>query len=191
MKTRFLRTLLMGAFALFFASFADAQTPPPPSFAPAKVAIVHSDMFADQKLGITRFLDVQKKLNLEFKQTLDELQKLKGQMDTIEKDLRTVPQPLVDQKAIGDKADLFERLKREFNFRSGEADSLMGKRFQELMKPVSDEVSTMLANFAKKNGIDIVIDASKTGGVYVFNNAPDITSQFVAYVNAQASNAKP
>ncbi len=191
MKTHYLQSILLASFVLFCASVVSAQQPPAQNFAPAKVAIVQSAMFADQKVGIGRFLDVQKKLNLEFKQTLDDLQKLKGQLDTVEKDLRTVPSNLMNEKAIGDKADLFERLKREFNFRSGEADAAMGKRYQEMMKPVSDEVSTMLANFAKKNGIDIVIDASKTGGVYVFNNAPDITSQFVAYVNSQATTAKP
>ena len=183
--------MLFGTFVLFSASTGSAQSAPAPSFAPAKVAIVHSEIFADQKLGISKFLDVQKKLNEEFKQTVSELQKLKGQMDTVEKDIRTLPPQLADQKTIGNKTDLYERLKREFNFRSGEADAAMGKRYQEMMKPVSDEVSTMLANFAKKNGIDIVIDASKTGGVYVFNNAPDITSQFVAYVNAQTPAAKP
>ena len=190
MKTYFLRSAALGAFVLLGASLGSAQATPTQAFAPAKVAIVHSAMFADQKLGISRFLDVQKKINLEFKQTMDDLQKLKGQMDTVAKDLRTVPSNLLDEKAIGDKTDLYERLKREFNFRSGEADAAIGKRYQEMMKPVSDEISTMLANFAKKNGIDIVIDASK-GGIYVFNNAPDITSQFVAYVNSQATTAKP
>ena len=94
---------------------------------------------------------------------------------------------IADEKAIGDKAEQFERLKREFGFRSNEANIAFEKRYEQLANPISDDVSKALAVFAKKNGIDVVIDASKNGGVYVFNNAADLTSQFVAYFNALGS----
>ena len=186
MKNHIFRLIVLG-FVLS-ASFvgSSAQTPAARNFAPLKVAVVYSEVFADQKLGITRFQSVRKTLDADFRQTREDLAKLKAQMDGIEKEIRDTAR-LADEKAIGDKAGQFERLKREFGFRSNEANIAFEKRYEQLAKPISDEVSKALAEFAKKNGIDVVIDASKNGGVYVFNNAADLTSQFVAYFNALGS----
>lgn len=189
MKCLTLRTLaVLFCMTLLLAVDASAQSTRVPPIAPAKVAVVYSSVFADQKLGISKFLAVQKTIQQEFKQTQDELLKLGNQLDALEKELRSTSQASPDQGAVGDKAEQFDRLKREFGFRSSEANTAIGKRFDQLMKPVSDEVSKALQEFAKKNSIDIVIDASKTGGVYVFSNAVDVTSQFVAYFNAQPAS---
>ncbi len=190
MKFHILKSLFLSGFVVMASSIlGSAQSMGVPPIAPAKVAVVYSDAFADQKLGITKFLAVQKKINGEFKETQDGLLKLKNQIDGIEKELINPP-PVADPKALGDKKALFERLKREFGFKSGEANNAFDTRYDELVKPVSDEVAKAMADFAKKNSIDILIDASKTGGVYVFSNAADVTPQFIAYFNAQAAKPK-
>lgn len=184
MKHYFLSWLVVSGFGLVgTAELVSGQASNAVSVSPAKIAVIHSEMFADQKLGITRFLAVQKKLDEEFKPTRDELAKLRAQIDGLERELRNPP-PIIHQKAIGEKALQFERLKREFGFRSNEANTLFEERYAALANPVSEDVSRALAEFAKKNGIDVVIDASKTGGVYVYNNAADMTASFVAFFNA-------
>jgi Skp family chaperone for outer membrane proteins len=155
------------------------------SAAPAstKIAVIYSEVFADEKIGITRFWAVKKTLEQEFEQTRRDLLKLKTQMDGMEKELRDGPK-VPDINSAANKARQFERLKREFGFRSGEASTAFEERYAELARPISEDVSRALAGFAKKNGIDMVIDGSKTGGVYVFNNAVDMTGSFIAFFNA-------
>jgi Skp family chaperone for outer membrane proteins len=156
----------------------------------AKIAVIYSDAFADEKAGITRFLAIRKTLELEFEPMRSDLLKLKTQMDGLEKELRDgVKVP--DINSAANKVRQLERLKREFGFRSNEANTTFEERYAELAKPISEDVSKALAEFAKKNGIAVLIDASKTGGVYVYSNAVDMTSSFVAYFNALPAKPTP
>ena len=189
MKNPILHRFFLSGFVLAVAVFlASTVTANAQAVTPAKVAVVTSDAFYDAKAGLTRFIVVQKTLDTEFKTRRDELAKLQAQIEVIEKEIRDTAK-IASAAAIAEKSDKYDSLKRDYRYKAEDAKKAFDKRSNDLMKPISDDVGKAMGDFAKRNGIDILIDVSKIEGVYVFNNAVDATAAFIAYFNAMP--AKP
>ena len=184
MKNPILHRFFLSGFAFAAAVLvASAVTADGQAIQSAKVAVVNSNAFSDPKGGLTRFIVVQRTLEAEFKPRQDELVRLRALIEALENEIRDTSS-IASAAAISEKSDKYESLKRDYNYKGEDAKKALNKRTNDLMKPISDDVGKVLGEFAKKNGIDILIDASKMDGVYIFNNAVDLTSAFVAHFNA-------
>lgn len=79
---------IFGAIFLFIAVSANAQV------AAAKIAFINTEMFLDEKGGITRFVSAYKKLEIEFKPAQDELNTINTKMESLAKEVQDMQKQL-------------------------------------------------------------------------------------------------
>ncbi len=167
------------AIAAFSAVPAAAQT-----VVPAKVATINSDAFLDPKSGVTKLVKAFGQLDAEFKPRHDEIDALIKQIDTLNNS--TPPAGVTDEKAATDKRAQIDRLSAEIRKKQQDGQAAYDKRMKELTDAIYADLMTSLDAYAKKRGIDVVLDTSKlNGGVYIFNKGVDITTAFIAEYNAK------
>lgn len=167
---------------------------PAPGTAPAKVAVpetriafVDTEAFADEKVGITRFVRALQTLEREFKPKTDEMLGIQAKMEQLAKDIETLSKSqVVDQRSIQAKRDEGGRLERELKYKKEEYDAATPKRYRELVAPISADIGQELDAFRKQHGITLVLDVTKLLPVILSaDNALDITEPFIAYYNAR------
>lgn len=163
------------------ANTAAAQIIPP-----SKVATINSDVFIDPKIGVTRLVKAFATLDAEFKPRHDEIDVLLTQLDVLNKP-SILPANIADQdpKVAAAKKGQIEQLTTNIKKKQQEGQALLDKRTKDLTNPIYADLMTSLDAFAKKRGIDLVLDVSKSNGVYIFNRGVDITTAFIAEYNAK------
>ncbi len=193
-----------------FAALANAQqpagrpagqpTPTPAATAPAasatapvqlpmsKMAVIYTDLFLDQKTGITKFNSVVTKLNGEFQKTKDELTQMQTRGTTLESEinkLREAPAGApVDQRSLQAKIDQLDQLKKDIQRKGEDAQANYNRRRQELFAPLQEEIGKALEAFAKARGINVIIDAAQVPLLYAADSI-DITRAFIADFNSK------
>lgn len=191
-----------------FAALANAQQPAgrpaaqptPTATAPAasatapvqlpmsKMAVIYTDLFLDQKTGITKFNSVVTKLNGEFQKTKDELTQMQTRGATLETEinkLREAPAGApVDQRSLQAKIDQLDQLKKDIQRKGEDAQANYNRRRQELFGPLQDEIGKALEAFAKARGINVIIDAAQVPLLYAADSI-DITRAFIADFNSK------
>lgn len=163
------------------------------AFTPARVATIVTASFDDPKAGVTRLVKAYAALDLEFKPKQNDLDAINTQLEKLAKEIgvlqTSLTNPAIDQNAqralIDAKNDEGARLQVEFKRKQEDAKAAYEKRSKVVIDPIIAEVSKALEAYAKKLGIDIVIDLSKTEGVYLYNLSSDITKAFVADYNSK------
>ena len=177
-----------------------AGTPPRPAASPApgtaparvavpesKIAFVDTEAFADEKVGIKRFVRGLQALQLEFKPQSDQMLGIQAKMAQLAKDIETLSKSqLVNQSSIQAKQEEGSRLERELKYKKEEYEAAMPKRYRELVSPISADIGKELDAFRKEHGITLVFDVTKLLPVILSaDNAMDITEPFIAYYNAR------
>ena len=134
---------------------ATAPTTPTPG-APAaatqlptsKMAVIYTDLFLDQKSGITKFNSVLAKLNGEFQKIKDELTQMQQRAQTLQDEITKLQQAgpgvPVDQRALQAKVDQLEQLKKDIQRKGEDAQAAYNRRRQELFAPLQDEIGKAL-----------------------------------------------
>ena len=190
--------------AAILAVSASAQTRPaggaPQATAPAasasanvpdtKIAYIDTSEFADEKAGITRYVNQMKTLEREFKPRQDELTTMQTRIKSIADEISRLTSgggsAVVDQKTIQAKQDEGERLGRDLKYKKEQADADFARRYQEVIRPVSQDIMTALNSFAQQRGITMILDISRMGeAVLTVNPAMDVTKAFIAEYNAK------
>lgn len=189
--------------AAILAVSASAQTRPaggaPASTAPgatasatvpeSKIAYIDTSEFADEKTGIGRYVSVMKTLEREFKPRQDELTNMQTRIKAIADEigkLTTGGNTVVSPQTIQQKQDEGERLGRDLKYKKEQADADFAKRYQEVIRPVSQDIMTALNAFAQQRGITMILDISRMGeAVLTVNPAMDVTKAFIAEYNAK------
>jgi len=166
------------------------QTAPPPTAAapnvPAsKVALINTEMFADEKQGIVRIVAAVKKVDGEFQPRRTELQQLQTRLQQLSDDIektKNVAAPAATQQ----KMDQLEQLKKEGQRKQEDAQAAYNKRMQEILAPVYEDIGKSLDAFGKAQGITLLLDASKIGpAILSAADATDVTRAFIADFNRQ------
>jgi outer membrane protein len=90
------------------------------------------------------------------------------------------------------KADLQARYESEvknLNRYAKDADDELRRKQMVLVKPISDEVNEIIADYGKKNDIDLILDTRAPGMVY---NSPkgDITDAILKLYDSKHKNTK-
>jgi Skp family chaperone for outer membrane proteins len=205
MKKTFVLTsaLVLFAFAAVSAVAQPAARPTPtPSPRPAallptrpadvtvpaaKIAVVNTEMFRDEKAGITRYLKVLKSLELEFQPRNAELNNLQTRIKAIADEINKLSgNVVVSPDTIRLKQDEGARLQRELKYKKEQADADMEKRYAEVVLPVSRDIGDALNEYANQHGLTMILDFSKfEPAILAFSPATDVTQAFIADYNSK------
>ena len=192
--------LIAAAFAVAVASFpAFAQTRPaaqpaaPATSAPAspasvpatKVALINTEMFADEKNGIVRMVAAIKRVENEFQAKKSELQQLQTRVSQLSDDIEKTKNVAAPQ-ATQQKVDQLEALKKEGQRKQEDAQTAYNKRMQEQLAPIYDDIGKSLDAFGKAQGITLLLDISKIApAILSAADATDVTRAFIADFNSK------
>lgn len=155
-----------------------------------KIAYIDTSEFADEKTGINRYVTQMKTLEREFKPRQDELTTMQTRIKTIADEIGRLTSAggasPVDPKTIQAKQDEGERLGRDLKYKKEQADADFAKRYQEVIRPVSQDIMNALNQFAQQRGITMILDISRMGeAVLTVNPAMDVTRAFITEYNAK------
>ena len=182
-------------FAAVSASSVFAQTKPAGTAAPttppqsanlpeAKIALVDTDEFLNEKNGITRLVAAAKKVEAEFQPRRTELQGIQAAIDKMTGDLQKAA-PVQDPKVSAQQQDAIDQKKKELQRKGEDAQALYQKRLQEMLGPVYDEIGKALDVFAKARGITLILDVTKIQGIVSAAESLDITKPFISEFNSK------
>jgi outer membrane protein len=75
-------------------------------------------------------------------------------------------------------------MKKEYQRKAEDAETLAQKRQQEIFAPLQDNIEKALEAYAKQRGITVIIDASRAAVVYAADSI-DITRAFITDFNTK------
>ncbi|HVG38640.1 MAG TPA: OmpH family outer membrane protein, partial [Pyrinomonadaceae bacterium] len=139
----------------------------------AKIALINTSAFGDEKAGILKFIAAIKRVDGEFQPRRTELQGLRTRYDALVKQINDT-KAVADQAALAKSADDAEVLKRDIERKGQDAQLAYEKRMREVLNPLQEDVYKNLETFARARGITLIIDASQVPVLYATDNL-DIT----------------
>ena len=170
-----------------------AVTQPAPVAQPAnvpaaKIAVVDTTLFGDEKAGIKRYLAAVNTVQKEFEGKNTELRNLQRQIKVIADDITklTGNNSIVSAETIRAKQDQGERLQRDLKYKKEQAQAEFEKRYSDVVGPVSNDIGNALIQYANQNGLTMILDISKLmPAVLTVNQAMDVTQAFIADYNSK------
>ncbi len=189
---RLLVAFLFLATAAVLPGFAQtrpaAPQPTPPAavnvaIPDAKVALIFSEAFQDQKTGIAKFNVVVNNLNREFTPRQTEINQLQQRAQQLSDDIEKT-RSVADPKTIAQKMDQLEQMKKDLQRKAEDAQSAFEKRKGDVFKPLQDEIGKALEAYAKAHNITVIIDGSQVPVVYAADSV-DITRAFINDFNSK------
>lgn len=157
---------------------------------PIKMGLINTEVFYDDKIGITKLVSAQKQLDNEFANQIKGLQdgstRLQGLSTEIQSNKTLTP------AQVAAKRDEGERLQRELNYKKTELEAAIARRRQVLVTPISQDIGKGIDEFAKKNGYGAMFDVSKMAesGILLFlSESADVTKEFITFYNARPTTA--
>ncbi len=186
---RTLRLMIVGAFLTgLFAVSALAQA----GANSTKIAVINTLAFANEKGGITKYVNAQKKLDAEFKVETQQLQTLANRINALKTEIanlqKTNPNVPINKSTVTNKASEHDSLTRQLKFKQDDAKARYEARSQAVLGPVSRDIGVALQEFAKQKGYGLILDAAKldrAGLILAFDQKFNLTSQFIAYYNTR------
>lgn len=161
-----------------------AQTPA--NVPAAKIALINTSVFGDEKEGIRRYVNAVKSVQGEFTAKTAELNGLQARIKALADEITKLSAaPVVSQDTITAKQSEGERLQRELKYKKEQAESDMDRRYSAVVSPVSADIGKALDQYASQHGITLVLDISKLlPAILTANPATDITPSFIADYNS-------
>ncbi len=151
----------------------------------SKIAYVNSQAFADDKVGITRYVNAQKSLEREFQPRFTELQTIAKRVQTLADEISKT-ENVAAPAEINRKREEGEKLQRELKFKKEDAEAAYRKRAEEVLGPISTDISNALQAFAKQRGITMTIDISRLAeAIMTIDPTMDVTTAFVTEYNSK------
>jgi outer membrane protein len=163
---------------------APAQTQSSAALPEAKIALIDSSAFGDEKQGIVRIVGAVKKLNAEFQPRQTELVNLQQQIDKATADLQKAA-PVQDPKVSQQQQDKIEQMKKDLQRKGEDAQAAFNKRQEEVLSPILEDIGKALDAYAKARGITLILDVTKVQGILSFADSSDITRSFIADFNSK------
>jgi outer membrane protein len=149
----------------------------------AKIAIIQTEFFSDEKNGISRFVAAMKRVDGEFQPRRTEIQGMQQRYQQIVKEINDT-KTVADQATLTRKADEAESLKKQIERRQEDGQRDLEKRMREVLGPLQEEVFKALDAYAKERGISIIIDVSQTPVLYAVESV-NITRDFISTYNSR------
>jgi Skp family chaperone for outer membrane proteins len=192
----FATAALIGGVAVCVA----AQTPAPaprPSATPvanpnapvpqSKIALIDTSAFGDEKNGIYRYVDAAKMIQNEFKTRTDEVQNLETRLNALANELDALTKATpVNQQAVQAKQQQGQTLQAEYNTKKAKLDEDLGKRYEQVVAPISTQIGQAMDQFANQRGITMTLDISKMlPAILTAVPAVDLTQAFISDFNSK------
>jgi len=152
-----------------------------------KIAVVDTNVFADEKAGITRYLNAVKSLEPEFRSRTHELGQLQNQIKaTAEEIAKLKVNSVVAPETIQAKQQESERLQRELKYKQDQTNADYEKRYNEVVGPITTDIGKALDLYANQHGLTMILDINKLlPAILSVNPAMDITQAFIAEYNSK------
>lgn len=179
------------------AATTPAATPAAPAasaqLGEAKIALIDTGAFADEKQGIARMVAAVKRVETQFQTVRTELQGMRANLERLTKEIQDT-KGVADQAALARKAEQAETLEKEIKRKGEDAQANYQKAMRDALQPVQTDILKALEAYAKGRGITVIIDAAQVPILYATPNM-DITAAFIADYNqrnpATAAAAAP
>jgi Skp family chaperone for outer membrane proteins len=165
-----------------------------------KIALINTDIFGDEKAGITKYINANTSLNAEFQPKETELKATATRLDDLSKEIQQLqakfasPPAGYDMEAarntLTTKTEEGQRLQIEFKRKQEDAKTQYERRQKIVLGPISTEIGNAITAFGKARGIDMILDPSKladSGALLYLNDAADMTDAFIKDFNAKNS----
>ena len=165
------------------ATPAVANTPVPQS----KIALIDTTAFGDEKNGIYRYVDATKTVAAEFKPRTDEIQGLESRLNTLGSELDALMKATpVNQQAVQAKQQQGQSLQAEYQTKKAKLDEDLGKRYEQVVSPISRQIGAAMDQFATQRGITMTLDLSKIlPAILTATPGVDLTQAFIADFNSK------
>ena len=174
-------------FAAIFAVSAFAQTA-------AKIGLINTQAFDDDKVGITKYVAALNSLDTEFKPVYTELQTMQTNLLALQKELNGYKEILdkggkipISDADVNKKVEALDKMDRELKFKTDDAKVRYQRREAAVLGPIRQDIGNAVQEYTKKNGYVLIIDVSKdqTGMILGLDEAADVTKQFILFYNAR------
>jgi len=144
-------------------------------------------MFGDEKNGIYRYVDAARAVQNEFKTRTDEIQNLQNRLNALVNEINALMKVTpVDQKTVQAKQQQGESLQTEFNTKKAKLDEDIGKRYEQVVAPISTQIGQAMDQFATQRGITMTLDLSKLlPAILTALPATDLTQAFISDFNSK------
>jgi Skp family chaperone for outer membrane proteins len=158
-----------------------ANVPVPES----RIALIDTEMFADQTRGIYRFVDAIKSIQPQFASANSEIMNLQNRINALVEEIRKLrTNPAVDQRSIQAKQEEGVRLQQDLNTRKERFNQDYAKKYQEVTVPISQQIGKAMDQFARERGITMTLDLSKMlPALLTALPAINVTDAFIADFN--------
>ena len=162
---------------------ASSNAPIPPS----KIALVDTSMFGDEKSGIYRYIDATRIVAAEFKTRSDEVNNLGTRLTALANEVDTLMKAKpVNQTVLDAKQQQGAALQEEYNTKKAKLDEDLGKRYDQVVSPISRQIGTALDQFATQRGVTMTLDVSKLlPAILTVVPAVDMTQAFINDFNSK------
>ena len=162
---------------------APANAPIPPS----KIALVDTSMFGDEKSGIYRYVDATRMVAAEFKTRSDEVNNLGTRLTALANEVDTLMKAKpVNQTVLDAKQQQGTALQEEYNTKKAKLDEDVGKRYDQVVSPISRQIGAELDRFASQRGVTMTLDVSKLlPAILTVLPTVDMTQAFISDFNSK------
>jgi len=162
---------------------AAANIPVPQS----KIALIDTTAFGDEKNGIYRFVDATKAVAAEFKPRTDEIQGLESRLNTLANEVDALMKATpVNQQAVQAKQQQGQSLQAEYQTKKAKLDEDLGKRYEQVVSPISRQIGAAIDQFATQRGITMTLDLSKLlPAILTAVPGTDLTQAFITDFNSK------
>lgn len=183
--------IIVLAFTSAFVISTDAQTEQSQSINLGKVAVINFELIKNEETGIKEFIDIRKKLEVEFKPQQSELKLL---VEKARKLQREFEQSFIQIKltpkggcfiSIEKTSDEYEKIIAELKQKQEQAKLHYQKRYSEETVPIDKKIAEALKQFAKNKGYDIIIDNVVVEKGIITDIENDVTEEFIQFYNNQ------
>lgn len=176
--------LKLVALSLLFSAVAAAQ-----SAGAAKIGLINSSAFADEKNGITKYVKAQRDFLTPFMVLQKELDAMIAKGQTLRKEIEDLGKlTVVERKMIDAKIEEAEKLQRDYKFKAEDAKAKYEREEPKALGPVQQAIGKGLQEYAKLKGYALIFDVAKDQNgllIAIGDQSVDVTKDFIAFYNAK------
>ncbi len=153
----------------------------------AKVGLINTAAFYDEKSGIATLIAAEKLINLDFAEEIKEMQVGNAKLAAIAGELQKEPGTEGNDATLQAKKSEGKSLQHSLEVSKTNLDVKMDQRRKAL---ITFEIGKAVAEFSKKNNYAAIFDATKVADSCIFinlANVTDVTKEFIAFYNAKTT----
>ena len=162
-------------------SSANSNSTVQPPAAASVIAVIDSEEFTDPKTGISRVTAALTQLNIKFEPLQKEIRGMQDRLTTMRADIQK-KQATQAANLTAQQTEQAQNLEIQIKRKAEDAQASYQREMQNVLSPLQTDIATALSAYAQKNGILVIIDASRVPLMYAHTSI-DVTKDFIADYN--------